>query len=669
MDLNQDTRIGKLHSPLPAADLVLMRFNGMDGVNQCFEYQVEALSKETDIDLDAIVGRHMTVELHDRDRNPIYYDGIVVEASWADEGDTGHYYRFTLRPWFWLMSKRRNQKIFQNMSFEEIAQDVCNKFSGDGANVAFQVQGNFPPQEYIVQYRESDMHFLCRLAERYGVNFFFSHDKGVHTLNFVDVVDNFPSIPGGSRDYIASDGDSNDDDEHFWDWSPGRRLTVGKVTTTDYNFTTPSAAMLDDHTGDADYEYGDIESYVYPGISEDKAASKRVAKLRTEQERARDKYHAAVGNVMTLSSGMLMSLNADDHEGDVGGQPYLCVKAIHNYSDGGYRSGGAGGEPLFRGSYEFVPAEVPFAPEMKTDETKMQGPQTALVVGPGGDEIHTDEYGRIKVQFYWDRHGQKDENSSMWVRCAQMWAGSGWGTMFIPRIGMEVVVEFLEGDPNKPLVVGCVYNAENMPPYPLPSDKNWNGMKSNSTIGGGGYNELVFNDTKGEELFRQHAQFDMETRVLNDERRNVDVNRQTSIGNDDTRTVGHDEGHVIENDSTYEIKNDESRTVKNDRTAKVENNETMTVDGDQKETIKKNRTTKVTKADKLSVQSLEVTAKSSIELKVGASSIKMDGQSITIKSPTVTVKGTQEVVTDAGMMATHKAGGIMTVKGSLVKIN
>ncbi|MBT0957261.1 type VI secretion system tip protein VgrG [Alphaproteobacteria bacterium KMM 3653] len=658
---------------MDSSELVLMRFNGMDGVNQNFEYQVEALSDDTDINLDALIGHHMTVELTGRHQEPIYYDGIVVEAAWADDGDSGHYYRFTLRPWFWLMSRRRNNKIWQNKSFEQIAQDVCGSFNGDSAS-SLNVSGlsgqlATEPHEYIVQYGESDMHFLCRLAERFGVNYYFKHSQGQHELCLVDMNDNFPKIPGGSREYIANGGDFNAEEEHFSDWSPGRRLTTGVIATTDYNFKTPSAGMNATSIGDAEYGNAQIESYDYPGGHLDQNGGTRISQLRIEQERARDKYHTATGTTITLSSGMVVELTGDDHEGDVEGKDYICIKALHSYSDGGYRSGG-NTEGNFRGSYEFAPMDVPFAPERKTYETRMSGPQTALVVGPAGEEIHVDQYGRIKVQFYWDRLGSRDENSSMWVRCAQMWAGAQWGALFTPRIGMEVVVEFLEGDPNQPLIVGCVYNAENMPPYPQPGDKNWNGIKSNTTKGGGGYNELVFNDTKGEELFRQHAQFDMETKVLNDERRHVLKNRNTNIDVNETRIVGQDEAHTIKRDSTYTVERDETTVTKRDHSGEVGRNQTLDVAENQTETVGSNREVSIGSNDTLDVgNTLEIEAGSKIKLKVGGSSIEMDSTSITIKSLNIKIDAGAKLDTNGGGLVSHKAGGVMTVKGALVKIN
>lgn len=637
--IDQSARMGKLHTVLPFNTLGLLRFDGMDGVNECFEYHVEAASETPDLDLDALLGSHMTVELETLAGDPEFFDGVVTEAAWAGEGDTGNAYRFTLRPWFWVMSRRFNNKIFQNKTFEQIIQEICQEFSSDSASgLRLEISGSYEAQEYIVQFAESDFTFLSRLMERYGINYYFEHELGSHQLVLSDATEGFGEVASGSLRYHPSEGQHVYHEEHFWDWTPHRRLVTGKYASIDYNFKTPAASMNVDQEGDALHEYGKIESYEYPGVFLDQTEGKRYAKLRTEQFRARDKHHIARGDALSLRSGRRFMLTGEHQSPELTDQKYLCTRAMHSFSTGGYRAGGEGGEHVFVGNYELVPTAVPYAPERKTPEKKMSGPQTAVVTGAEREDIDVDEYGRITCQFHWDRIGQRDQNSSMRIRVAQPWAGAGWGTLFIPRIGMEVIVEFIDGDPNKPLVTGCVYNNDNMPPYTQPDDKNWNGIKSNSTIGGGGYNELVFNDTVGDELFRQHAQYDMETKVLHDERREIDNDRSTIIGNDETRHV------------------------KNDRSTEI--------DGDESLKVKKARDVTIDLSDKLvAMQDIEIESKTKITLKVGSSSIVMDGQSITLKALNIEAKASVQLKTNGGAMAEHEAGGVMTIKGAVVKIN
>ncbi|MGR3794171.1 type VI secretion system Vgr family protein [Vannielia sp. SX4] len=666
---SQSQRLGKLHTALAFDTLSLVRFDGMDAVNECFEYHVEAVTDDSKIavNLDDLLGTHMTVELEDLYGAKKYFDGIVTECGWAGEGDTGNAYRFTLRPWFWVMSKRRNNKIYQEKTFEDIINEVCSDFGYDAAGgLDVQLSGELGQinQEYIVQYNESDFHFLCRLMERYGVNYFFTHEQGSHKMVITDSVDGFKQLAPNERKYMPHEGQHVYDEEHFWEWTPHRRLTTGKVALTDYNFKTVSANMKGEQEGDAVHEYGKLESYEYPGVYLDGGQGSTYARVRSEQFRARDKHHTATGDCISLTSGMRFTLGGEHQDESLLGEEYICTRAMHSFSTGGYRSGGGGGgsEHVFVGNYEFAPSAVPYVPERKTPETRMTGPQTATVTGASGEEIDVDEFGRIVVQFHWDRLGKNDEKSSMRIRVAQPWAGAGWGTLFIPRIGMEVIVEFLEGDPNKPVVTGCVYNGDNSPPYEQPGDKNWNGIKSNSTLGGGGYNELVFNDTKGDELFRQHAQYDMETKVLNNERREVDVNRTTTIGNDETRHVKNDETHTIDNNNTYLIKGDENRTVNKNRETNIDIDETLNVGG--------NQLTEVRGTSTLNAQSdISISSLTKITLSVGASSITIEPASIKLSSPMIDVNASAALTTNGGATATHKAGGLMTIQAALVKIN
>lgn len=646
--IDQTGRVGKLHTPLPFNTLGLLRFDGTDGINECFEYQVEAVSMDPNLKLDQLLGSHMTVELDTLSGTPRYFDGVVTECAWAGEGDTGNAYRFTLRPWFWLMSKKRNNKIWMEKTFEQIITDVCGDFNSDAAaGLSVKLTKSYPPQEYTVQYGESDFTFLSRLMERYGINYHFEHEMGAHKLVLTDVADDFPAVEGNTRRYLGAEGQHIQDEEHFWDWTPHRRLTTGKVTLADYNFKTPSANMKADQSKADAFQNSEIESYEFPGGYLDGGAGSDFARLRAEQYRARDKHHIATGDTMSLCSGMRVTLEGEHEDPGLVGEEYICTRAMHSFYTGGYRTGNdSGSEHVFVGNYEFSPSSVPYVPDRKTPETRMTGPQTAVVVGASGEEIDVDEFGRIVCQFHWDRLGKKNENSSMRMRVMQPWAGKGWGTFFIPRIGMEVVVEFLEGDPNQPVVTGCVYNGENGTPYPQPGDKNWNGIRTSSTKGGAGYNEIVFNDTAGDELFRQHAQYDMESKVLHDERREVDNDRTTTIGNDEIRHVKHDETHTIDNDNTYLIKGNENRTVKGARKTEIHKSDTLKAHQD------------------IMIESL-----TKITLKVGGSKIVMDGQSIKLSAIQIDVNGSAQLTTNGGGMAEHKSGGQMTIKAALVKIN
>src|SRR6056297_351937 len=509
---SQAFRMGRLSTVLGPDVLVLERFSGSEQLNDLFDWQVDCLASVADLDFDALIGTHATVTLETRNGTRPF-DGIVTEARWLGAGENGHRYRLRLRPWFWLASLRRNQRIFHNKTVVTIVQELLSTYAGTGALV-LRLSGSYPELEYTVQYRESDMAFACRMLERHGISYHFSHAEGGHDMVLSDMVEHHESI--GARPFHPDRGHHQEDVAHFWDWRPARRITTGAIRLTDYNFKTPKAAMEVDRSGDAAHDQGQIESFDWPGDYLDQTSGKVVAQLRTEAERGQDSRFEAEGDVVELGAGGCVTLSGDAVPGL--GAEYLCLGATHSYTSDNYGTGGDGdGDDGFAytGHYVLMPVEAPMLPERKTARADVRGPQTAVVVGEG--EIDCDEFGRILLRFHWDLDGAW----SMRCRVAQNWSGNGWGGMVIPRVGMEVLVEFLDGDPDKPLVTGCVYNGRNKVPYELPRHKTRSTFRTD-THQGTGFNELRFEDANGEEEIYVHAQKD----------------RNTVIENDDTKLVG-----------------------------------------------------------------------------------------------------------------------------------
>ena len=542
----QAERLGRLTTSLGADVLALLRFDGTDHLNDLFEYRVEALATRDDLDFDALVGTHASVEIeaHDQMRP---FDGIVTSARWAGVGENGHRYELTLRPWFWLAGKRRNQRIFHDMTVIEILEELLADYAalGDPA-MEIQLSQSYPKLEYTVQYRESDLDFARRQMERHGISFHFKHAMGSHTLVLTDDVLAHPEI--GARPFKRYDGHHQAREEHFWEWAPERNLTTGAVRQTDYNFKKPDQAMETEAVGDAGYAEGQIESFDYPGDYLEQGIGRLVTDLRTAQERGADRRNRAIGDCVSLSSGMRLVLTGDTIPGT--GDSYLCLSATHHFVSEAYGSGDTESDGYaFTGRYVLMPDTAPMFPPRRTRVPVVQGPQTAEVVGEG--EIDCDEYGRILVKFHWDIH----ERYSMRCRVSQNWAGNGWGGMVIPRIGMEVVVDYLEGDPDKPLVSGCVYNGKNSVPYDLPANKTVSTFKSD-THQGGGYNEFRFEDQAGREEVFMHAQKDHNTIIENDETHSIGHDRAKSVGNDQSESIGHNKTISVGNDHMESIGND-----------------------------------------------------------------------------------------------------------------
>ncbi|WP_411840211.1 type VI secretion system Vgr family protein [Paracoccus sp. ME4] len=541
--LRQADRLGRLFTDLGPDVLSLLRFDGTDHLNDLFEYRIEALAARDDLDFDALIGTHATVAI-DGPEGVQHFDGIVTRARWAGVGENGHRHDLTLRPWFWLAGRRRNQRIFHDRTVVQILQELLADYAqlGDPA-LTVQLSQDYPVLEYTVQYRESDLDFARRQMERAGISFHFTHAAGSHSLVLTDDVLAHETI--GARPFRSYDGHHQAEGEHFWDWAPERNLTTGAVRLTDYNFTAPDQAMETDRQGDAAHAQGRIESFDYPGDYPAQDVGRIVAGLRMAQERGADRRNRAAGDCVSLRAGRRVTLSGAPVPGT--GETHLCLSAAHSFVSEAYGSGGPGSDGYsFTGRYTLMPDTAPMAPPRRTAVPVVHGPQTAMVVGEG--EIDCDAFGRILVRFHWDLEGAQ----SMRCRVSQNWAGNGWGGMVIPRIGMEVVVEFLEGDPDKPLVTGCVYNGRNGVPYALPENKTKAVWRSDSHEGQG-FNEISFEDQAGRERIYVHAQHDHEVHVQNNRAKRVDVTEVESIGNSKYSEIGMDYSFQVGGNATTEI--------------------------------------------------------------------------------------------------------------------
>lgn len=535
--LSQVSRMGRLSTVLGPDVLVLRRFEGAERLNDLFEWTVDCLAVQADIDFDALIGTHATVSLTTR-QGAREFDGIVTEARWLGAGDNGHRYRLVLKPWVFLASLRRNQRIFHNRTVVQILTELLSAYA-DAGPLTLALSADYPVLEYTVQYRETDLAFATRLMERHGISYHFTQSEGGHEMVLTDTADAHASI--GARAFHPNSARHPEEADHFWDWRPARRITTGAVRLTDYNFKTPTAAMETDQTGDAAHAQGRIESFDWPGGYPDQGRGRVVARLRVGAERGQDRRYEAEGDVIALAAGARVTLTGDGGLGAGIGldEEHLCLAASHSYSSDGYGSGAAEGDGYaYSGRYLLMPATAPMLPELKTPRADVKGPQTAVVVGEG--EIDCDEFGRILVRFHWDLA----KANSMRCRVSQSWAGAGWGGMVIPRVGMEVVVEFLDGDPDQPLVTGCVYNGRNRVPYELPAHKTRSTFRTD-THQGSGFNELRFEDEKGEEEIFVHAQKDMNLDILNNH----------------TKHVANNDVELIENNRIIEVVRNHSEAV------------------------------------------------------------------------------------------------------------
>ncbi|MGR3795080.1 type VI secretion system Vgr family protein [Vannielia sp. SX4] len=560
----QETNLGWIETDLGKDHLLLLKFAGTDRVNGLFDYRAEVLARKG-LDPDALLGTHATVQLETVNHGACPFDGIVTAVEWMKADVAGDRYALELRPWFWLAGRRRQQRIFHEMPVNDILEQVLGDWSSAGPEThRLDLNQTYPELEYTVQYRESDLAFACRLMECFGISYHFEHEAGNHCLVLTDSHEAMGELPDITREYRPVEENFRKEEEHFWDWRRARHMTTGKIKLADYNFKKPGANQVVEQVGDAEFSFGDIESYDYPtGIedtgvpgaprepnrtapdSEDDTARKALAQLRTTQERSEDVRAHAAGDVISLKSGMRCTAHGPFAD-FIAAEQHLCLEARHEFTSEAYRSGASDGERAYEGHYVLTPVSAPFAPVRATPQPIVQGPQTARVVGEG--EIDCDKYGRILVRFHWDLTGAH----SMRCRVSQNWAGKGWGGMVIPRIGMEVVVEFIEGNPDKPLVTGCVYNGKNDVPWELPKHKTRSTFRTD-THQGKGFNELYFEDEKDEEKIYLHAQKDHEIHVENNRAKRVDRNQSESVGNNKSIEVGNNHHEVIGGNMTLMV--------------------------------------------------------------------------------------------------------------------
>jgi type VI secretion system secreted protein VgrG len=596
-NITQANRMATLKTPLGEDVLVLKSFSGAEGLGELFEFQVDAFSEERSIDFDDALGQPCTVKLKTYKGKERFFCGVLTHAQWAGVERQYFNYRLTLRPWFWLLAHRANCRIFLDKTVLKIIEAVFTDAGfSNGTDFKFKTHGEYDNIDYCVQYRETDYAFVSRLMEQYGIYYYFEHTDGQHTMVLADTlsshssIDNLPQVP---FHYALAEFDRIE--QQLNEWTSDRRFRSGKIEFNDYDYLKPPKNLR------APYEApkrAKFEVYDYPGKYDDQEKGKKFARFRLEGEQAIDHRRMADGDAPSLFPGGLVEVEEHPISGE--NQQYLVVRAGHRFGTQYYGSVREQPDaPGYSGTYEFLPKDTQFRNLPLTPKPRIYGIQTAKVVckkGEDGEEISTDEHGRIWVKFHWDREPQK----TCPIRVAQVWSSKEWGGQFIPRIDMEVVVEFLEGDPDRPLVTGCVYNGDNKYPYKLPDNKTQSGVKSDSSKGHGGYNELMFEDKKGSELVRFHAQKDLES--------------------------------VIENDETRKVGSDQTLTVGSSQTETIDENRSVTVMMNDSLTVTMNQAIKVGAAQ-------SVLAGTLITLTCGASSITISPSTIIITSPSIIING------------------------------
>ena len=600
-------------TPFGPNTVILRSFNGHEAISELFSFQLDFVSTEENLEAKNILGQPICFGLGALDgveERP--FNGIV--ARWTQLGVEGRLmqYRAEVVPWLWLLTRRVQSRIFQHLSVPDILKKVL-----EGGNVEFLIQGQFQPRNYCVQYNESDFQFASRLMEEEGIFYFFKHSAAKHVMVLANAPGSHPPVPVDSDLLFEEILGGDRDEERITSWEKVQEVRSGKYMLWDHKFELPHKHLEAEKPILESIQVGEVqhslklgvseklEVYEYPGYYSkrfdgvsssggDEASelgkifqdNSRTVGIRMQQEEALSILINGSSNCRRLTSGHKFTFDKHSY----GNGAYTLVSVTHTGNEGGLYSGigstGYAGEQgsedsHYSNTFTCIPAALPFRPQRATPKPLVRGCQTAVVVGPAGEEIYTDKYSRVKVQFHWDREGRNDAESSCWVRVATHWAGKQWGIIHIPRIGQEVVVDFLEGDPDQPIVVGSVYNADMMPPFPLPANMTQSGIRSRSTKGAqaSNCNVIRFEDKKGAEQVYIHAEKDMLESVENNSHEYIGYDRFLMVKKDQREVVDKNKHALVKGEQRQQVDKDKSLTMGGNLKQSVTGNSSMSVKG------------------------------------------------------------------------------------------
>jgi type VI secretion system secreted protein VgrG len=646
-----------LTTPLAEDVLLLHRFDGEEALSRPFEFRLDLLSEDEGLDPKDLVGQRITLRANDSDEN---VDGKCWSGIVASFGRTGSYwceaagdaqemttYEAVLVPWFWQLKLVENCRIFQNLSIPDIVETVLGELQL-GKHEA-DLSGTYEPLDYCVQYNESSFDFIARLLEEAGIHYHFRHDPDQPEDVLVISDRQEKDYKGHVKALRFAANWTEQGEPVVFSLSRRQRMRTGRVMLRDFDFTKPTQNL--ESSVDTMLKVGTehaLQSFRYPGGYRERDAGDERARLAMEIEEAAHELLDGASTVLEIRPGAAFEL--DDAPNDVLTPAWRTLRARHrgenNFDDDS-------GDSYYQNDFTVMPLALPFRPARCTRKPRMRGPQTAVVTGPAGEEIFTDKYGRVKVHFFWDHLGKGDDKSSCWIRVSQAWAGRGWGAFFLPRIGMEVIVDFLDGDPDHPLVSGCVYNGDNPTPYELPAEMTKTTVKTQTSKGGNGFNELRFEDKKDDEQVFINAQTWFDHRV----------------GKDSRTCVERDEHAIINRDRVEEIHRDQHTTVGKKRVSEIKGDDHLHVEGLQAVKVDGSLSLKVGGAVAESFQSHSEQSATSIYLNAGTTAVieagamitlKAGGSFITIGGPGVTISGAMVLINSGGAAGSGSAGSLVS---------
>ena len=682
-------RAFELSPPLGGETLLFHRMTAREELGRLSEYEIDALSANGELDPDEILGKPVTVKEKLADGSMRPFNGHIARFGQTGFHGRHHVYRLVVRPWLWFLTRTANCRIFQQMTVPDILKQVFNHHA-DVANNSFELTGHYSAWEYCVQYRESDFDFVSRLMEHEGIYYYFRHADDKHTLVLTDDSSMHSPAPGCEQlPFILQEREDRTDIECIDTWRFDREIQPARFAHDNYDPEKPRVELERSASVERRHAQGSYEIYDYPASHTVAEDGEHYARLRLQELHARYETSEGRTNARGLAVGHLFELTR--HPRPDQNREYLVSAARYEISDEGHESGNSSGA-LYTCHFTTLQSRQSFRPQRRTPKPIVQGPQTAVVVGPPGEEIHTDHQGRVKVRFHWDRYSAGDETSSCWIRVSQPWAGKGWGGVSIPRIGQEVIVDFLEGDPDRPIITGRVYNAEQTPPYALPGMVS--GLKS-QTHKGTGHNEMSMDDTAGQEKLTLHGQYDMHTTVGHDQTNTIKNNRTTTVVVDDALNVNanrtmHVKGKLSETIDTGQevtVTSGYTETITHGATSTITGGLTSTVNGEWNSTVNGHLTETVTSGMTLTVTDgftetvsgtrdititgpMSQSASQTMDLHAQGAGTYTSATSLTLAVPGSTIELTQGTITISAGGSTIKvdASGV-SVNGTKISLN
>ncbi|ROL75733.1 type IV secretion protein Rhs [Pseudomonas chlororaphis] len=605
-------------------DLQVLSFEGIEGISQPFRFDLELVSENPDLDLETLLHKQAFLAF-DPQGSGIH--GQIYRVAQGDAGKRLTRYKVSLVPQLAYLEHRTNQRIYQQLSAPKIIALILEEHGIQGNAYRFQLGTPCPDRDYCVQYDETDLHFIQRLCEEEGLHYHFQHSPQGHLLVFGDDQTVFPKL-GQPTAYIQGSG-MVADEPVIKGFNLRLETRTRRTTRRDYDFEKPRLQLEAAYKPETDSEEPDLEDYDYPGRFTDRARGKFLSQRALERHRADYQQAEGWGDQTRLVSGHFLELSEHPrsewndlwllthivHEGK---QPQVLEESVTSDTTDNKDDFHQG----YRNRFLATPWQVFYRPALNHPKPRVLGSQTAVVTGPKGEEIHCDQYGRVKVQFHWDREGKADDKTSCWLRVSSSWAGDRYGALVIPRIGMEVLVTFLEGDPDQPLITGCLYHKEHPVPYALPANKTRSVFKSMSSPGGAGYNELRIEDKKGAEQIFIHAQRDWDENIERDQK----------------IRIGHERHDTVEKNTYTELKAEEHRITHADRKTEAKVDDHLTVGENQHIKLGTAQLTKAGQEIHLKAGAkMVIEAGSELTIKAGGSFIKLDAGGVTVVGPVVKI--------------------------------